>query len=73
MLVEPDRTRYDLNFRLRYQDYVDLNGISDFEYFANAKSAWRVTDNTRIELSDDFVSTSSASRSQPSGSENSLR
>jgi hypothetical protein len=45
---------YDLGYRLRYEEFARLDGISSFDHFANASAEWAVTDRTSIFASDDF-------------------
>jgi hypothetical protein len=45
---------YDATYQLRYQEYVRLNGISEFDQFANGEASWRVTPTTDVGFSDDF-------------------
>ncbi len=45
---------YDATYQLRYQEYARLNGISEFDQFANVAASWRATATTDVVFNDDF-------------------
>lgn len=51
--------RYDLLYQLRYEEFVRLNGISEFDQFAQGNVDWAITDRTAISAYDNFAYTSS--------------
>jgi len=50
---------YDLNYRLRYEEFIRLNGISEFDHFASARADWSATDRTSFTIANDFADTAS--------------
>ena len=50
---------YDLRYTLRYEEFVRLNGISEFDHSMNANLEWHVTDRTTLSLSDNFADAAS--------------
>lgn len=50
---------YDLKYRLRYEEFVRLNGISDFDHAVDASLAWNATDRLTLSASNVFVDSAS--------------
>lgn len=50
---------YDLKYRLRYEEFVRLDGISEFDHAADGSLAWNVTDRLTLFASDVFIDTAS--------------
>ena len=50
---------YDVTYQLRYEEYARLNGISEFDQFANGEASWRATPTTDVGFSDVFGYSSS--------------
>ena len=55
---------YELNGQIRYENFgrldsLDTNSIGDLDYVADGQGAWRITDQTRVSLSDEFLWVSS--------------
>ncbi|RIL04876.1 MAG: hypothetical protein DCC71_12455 [Proteobacteria bacterium] len=51
--------RYDVGYQLRYEEYARLDGISEFDHFADARGEWVMDDLTTFSLSDSFGYSSS--------------
>jgi len=50
---------YDVDYRLRYEEFVRLDGISEFDHNASASASWNATDRLILSASDVFVDTAS--------------
>lgn len=50
---------YDAIYQLRYQEYVRLNGVSEFDQFASGEASWRATPTTDVGVSNNFGYSSS--------------
>jgi hypothetical protein len=47
--------QYDLLYQLRFEEFVRLNDIREFDHFAVAEGDWQITRNTSVSLRDDFA------------------
>jgi hypothetical protein len=50
---------YDLKYQLRYEEYVRLNGISEFDHYVSARGDWNVSDRTTFSIANDFSDSAS--------------
>src|SRR5678815_505196 len=59
-----DRTgdvTYDLDYTLRYEAFLRLDGINDWDHFANGRGDWSIDDRTSLSVSDSFADSASLS------------
>jgi len=55
---------YDVNGQIRYEAFVhnsslDTNRYQDLDYFLNGEGGWRITDRTRLSISENYAASSS--------------
>jgi hypothetical protein len=50
---------YDLKYELRYEEFVRLNGISEFDHYVNARADWNITNRTTFSVGNQFIDSAS--------------